>query len=321
MQITKYQILHRKIRKYFKDFFFLPLYWLLAINKRYQKALFEHLRSQIPEIYQKLINFDFHLFLTPFWKEKVEELEKIIIPLIPFSFLRIKMIAYTMFVSTGGDWLKKELNYLKEKIPERELKRILIEDYIGKPRLINAKYFTSHNSIHHLYHIIRFLKKTNCNIQNIHNIIEWGGGYGNLAKIFWRFCRKKKTYIIIDLPLMSCIQWLYLATIFGEQNVNLIQNSNSLIKKEKINLLPVSFLDKYELKADLFISTWALTESSKFSQDYVLDHKWFDSQHKLISYEYKSKQFPDNIIAKYFEKKDFIIEDIEFLRGHKYAFQ
>ncbi len=140
-----------------------------------------------------------------------------------------------------------------------------MEDYVGNPLLLNVTYLTSHNSIHHLYHIIRFLRKTKLKLKGIKTIIEWGGGYGNLAKIFGRLAEENKTYIIIDLPLMCCIQWIYLTTILGENKVNLIQNSDEKIAVGKINLLPVCFIDKYELKGDLFVSTWALTESSKYS--------------------------------------------------------
>ena len=34
-------------------------------------------------------------------------------------------------------------------------------------------------------------------------------------------------------------------------------------KHQKINLLPICFAEQYELKTDLFVSTWALNESSK----------------------------------------------------------
>lgn len=304
MKIPNFRILYHRIRTYFNEVFFWPLNKSIAINRKQQKYSFKNLRTKIPIIYQRLKNFDVDRFMTPFWKEKSKQLEDIIIPLVPFYFLRIQTINDTMFVGAGGKWMQIELKFLKKKISKTDLKEMLMEDYVGKPRLLSLKYFTSHNSIHQLYHIIRFLKKTNCNLQEVNTIIVWGGGYGNLAKIFWRFCKKRKNYIIIDLPLMSCIQWLYLSSIFGEKNVNLIQNSSNLIQSEKINLLPICFIDKYELVADLFISTWALTESSRYSQEYVLKLNWFDSKHFLLAYNYKSSRFLAIIIGEIAKKRN-----------------
>jgi hypothetical protein len=187
---------------------------------------------------------------------------------------------------------------------------------------LNSTYLTSHNSIHHLFHLFRFLDKTHCDLDQIDTIVEWGGGYGNMAKIFERLKSTPSTYIIIDIPLFSCIQWLYLTTILGEENVHLLQNAEDTICSQKINLMPICFLGHYKINADLFISTWALSESSKYSQDYVVAHEWFNSKHILLAYQESNKDLPDaDRVGKLAKSIGAVIEDIEFLPGNHYAFR
>ncbi len=322
MKFPDFSYIFRKYLKKIKLFILKPSQKLLAESKLEQKEKFNKLKTKLTDLYLKVKIGDIDHFLTPFWKQKEEQLEKEMIYDTPFSFLRNSDICYTMFVSAGGKWLKSELKYLEKNISQVMLKKLLIEDYIGEPLLMNSKYLTSHNSIHHLYHFVKFLNITGTKLDEIDTIIEWGGGYGNMAKILSRFTYNNNTYIIIDIPLMSCIQWIYLTAILGPENVNLIQNSDEKIINGKINLLPISFLERYTINGDLFISTWAITESSKYSQDYVLKLNWFNCNHILLSYCSKSKiKFPTNLIQNVENDKNFIIENIEFLPNNKYAFQ
>lgn len=105
---------------------------------------------------------------------------------------------------------------------------------------MNSKYLTSHNTVHHLYHLAYYQEKTGIDFRKINTVVEWGGGYGNLAKIFKRLVKKDNTYVIFDVPLLSCIEWLYLATIFGKGKVNVLTTSKGKIQKGKFNLIPSS---------------------------------------------------------------------------------
>lgn len=286
----------------------------LAQMKGNQERAFYALRSGFSSIYGRLKEHDVGKFTTPLWENFNAELERIFLPNPPFSFLKNKIIRDTMFVAVGGNWLKKELAFLEEKISRNELKFLLQEDYVGEPILSNSKYLTSHNTIHHLYHFARFLARTHCNLDQIDRVVEWGGGYGNMAKIFKRLKAKPFTYIIIDTPLFSCIQWIYLTTILREENVNLIENCEDDIRDEKINLVPLCFLDCHAISSELFISTWALSESSRYSQDYVANHEWFNSKHILVAYQDSSKRLPDaDRVGRLAKNIGAVTEQIEFL--------
>jgi hypothetical protein len=264
-------------------------------------------------MHESLDIYDISLYLTESWKDFNASAKKALQPKPPFDFLNDPTIKRTMFVTTGGNWLKEELAYLEKTLPESRLRQLLQEDYAGKPLLLNAKYLTSHNSIHHLYHLIRFSNTMNCELGELSNVVEWGGGYGNMAKIFRRLNRLA-TYTVIDTSLFSCLQWLYLATVIGSENVNMLMSNSDEVVPGKINCMPVCFLPNIALSAELFISTWGLSESSRYSQDYVAMRKWFGAKHLLLAYSNADG------IERLAQEEGAKITEIEFMRGHSYAF-
>lgn len=292
----------------------------LAKLKSYQKNKFEELSITFSKKYGKLKNYNIDKFTTPLWKGFNAKLEKSLLPIPSFSFLNDATIMLSMFATSGGEWLRKELFFLKKKINERELKSILEEDYAGDPLLLNSFYLTSHTAIHHLYYFMRFITVTKTKLKNLNTIIEWGGGYGSLARLL-RKLNPGVTYVIIDTPLFSCLQWLYLSTIFGEKEVNILLDPKSEIEKGRINLVALPFLENIEINADLFVSTWALSESSEYSQDYVLRKNWFDAEHLLLAYQDNpTGLFNPSRVGKLAKDRGAVIENMEFLPGNHYAF-
>lgn len=294
----------------------------LQFAKRHQAVSFNVLRKDFGPIYTDLRSCDIHSYTMGIWDENLAKLERAFLPSPPFNFLRQPIIKHTMFVDAGGRWLKEELAFLKKKATNSDLACLLQEDYVGLAPIMVPRYMTSHNSIHHLYHLFRFSEKTETDFEGIDVIVEWGGGYGNLAKIIMRLKKGAGTYIIIDLPMFSCIQWLYLSSVLGSEKVNLVRNVQDKIQKGRINLLPICFLDHFDIQGSLFISTWALNESSKYSQDYVIERNWFNAEHILLAYQNRDDVLPDSErIGMAAEAAGAQIEDISFLPDHHYAFR
>ncbi len=92
IQVAK-RIKERKIRSAQK---------FLATRKGKQKKTFEILKQRLSNIYNDLKKFNIERFMTPFWKETNEKLEKEILLGMPFSFLRNSIIINAMFVTAGG---------------------------------------------------------------------------------------------------------------------------------------------------------------------------------------------------------------------------
>jgi len=294
----------------------------LAQIKHEQEATFKKLKGNFLASYNDLRKHNVDAFTTPFWKDSLALLERVFLPRPAFSFLRNSIVRKTLFVVDFGKYTIDQLAFLEEKIPNRELKTLLQEDYVGNPILVDSEHLASFMSIQHLYHLVRFLDRVQCNLHSMETIVEWGGGYGNMAKIFQRLKYTAPTYIIIDIPLMSCVQWLYLSTILGEESVNLLRKPEDTIHTGELNLMPISFLDRHRIDADLFISTWALSESSRYSQDYVISHNWFDSKHILLAYQDSNSYFPGaDRVGMIAAGEGAVIEDMKYHTGNHYAFR
>lgn len=294
----------------------------LAHGKRNQRVAFNALNNEFSMIYNDLRKHDIARFMTPSWEKNNTDLENEFLPYPEFAFLRNPTIMNTMFVSAGGRWLREELNFLESKVPKERLVALLQEDYVGNPPLSDTQYLTSHNKIHHLFHLVRFMENVECDVDNIRMVVEWGGGYGNMANLFKRLKGVPSTYIIIDTPLFNAIQYVYLTSILGAGGVNLLQRLEDQIQENCINLMPLCFLERQNINADLFISTWALSESSSYSQDWVRNHDWFHAKHLLLAYQDSSDEFPNaERVGKMAADGGAVIENIEFLPGNHYAFR
>ncbi len=293
----------------------------LRNKKIFQRELFDILIKDLNKNYKNLEEYDISKFTIPNWDIYNNNLKNSLLNL-NFSFLRNKVIRSSMFITLRGKLLKQELDFLESNVQKSYLKFLLEEESVGNPILLNSNYITSHSTIHNLYHLVFFIIKLNKNLNKCTQIVEWGGGYGNLARLFMKIGLSGKTYIIIDTPLFSCIQWIYLSSVFGEDKINLIKKEDNNIKEGKINLLPICFLEHFNLNADLFISTWALNESSVYSQEYVKNKDFFGAKHFLIAVGEQNERIPySNYLVDFYRKNSFLFYDIENIKGSKYIFK
>lgn len=296
-------------------------YYRLHKQKSYQKDVFSKLIPQFNSLYTKLRLSDPNSLLSSGWRQFNRDLENELIPM-SFNFINSPTIQGTMFVSGKKSGLTKKLKFLEQKKSTQELVAILHEDYVGKPPLVRSPYLTSHNSINHLYHLMKLGEAKKIDWSTIHTVIEWGGGYGNLAKIFKRFTYQPATYIIIDSAIMTCAQWLYLTATLGSDSVHIVASDQDDIQHGKINIVPLGFIRKVPATADLFISTWALNESSLKAAEYVLNRNCFNAAHLLLAYQPSQNNFPSgDALAHFVHNSGAIIEKIPFLSNDYYAFR
>src|ERR1035437_403862 len=299
-----------------------PFEVILFIKKRYQKKLFMEGQKKFLMNISILTKSDLGKFIDPHWEKLNRKFFEIIKNGLPFNFLRHSLIGYTMFVRRGGEVMRIEKELLKKSFPNSLLKEVLLEEYIGLPIIFDHEFYTSHNSIRLLYHIARWQEATGQFISDMNNIIEWGGGYGRMAVLIERLKHGQLlTYVIVDTPLFSSIQWIYLSTVLGKEKINLLDNVDSKIVWGRINLVPLNFVDNLDIRADLFLSTWALSESSLFSIKYVIKKNLYSARHVLIGYQDKSLVLPESEevkeIADSFGCKT---ENIPFLPKNHYIF-
>lgn len=223
-------------------------------------------------------------FTVPHWDEFNRRFEEFLLPRPPMHFLKHAQLRSQMFVDER--YLEDEMPLLRSMFDPMTLDRLLAEDSVGAPYLLSLPSLrpTSTNRVHTLYHLARLIEATSPGVlSEVGSVAEWGGGYGCMARVFSRLIDRDVTYFLIDTPLLSSLQWLYLSSILGEEKVNLISDRDATKRPGRINIVPVHMVESLDLHCDLFLSTWALDESSIEAQELVVANEWFGARHLLLS--------------------------------------
>ena len=239
------------------------------------------------------------------------------------DFLHNSVITHALFMNSQGDLMAHQIELCKQQFSIDELKDTLKESPVGKPpKAMTWEFDTTHNSIHHLYHMSRYKRRTKKTPAAASRVIEWGGGYGNFCKLVCKLPNSQlKTYTIIDLPEISALQWIYLSSVFGEDKVNIVAGSNK-VEEGKINLVSIPNLDKVDSGYNLFVSTWALSESPVEMHQFVEGKNWFNADSMLMAIHQCGDHIPFmkestnvGLLAKKFGAK---IEDVQVIPGKNY---
>lgn len=103
---------------------------------------------------------------------------------------------------------------------------------------------SSTNNIHHAYSLDVMMKNFNIKLNDFNTVLDFGGGYGNIGRLFKKWGHKNK-YIIYDIPELSVIQKHYLNKC-GVSDVIL-----------------TSGFDEHPIpeKNSLFLGLWSITET------------------------------------------------------------
>ena len=194
----------------------------------------EKIKSKIKEIIKNTLH-------THSWDENIDTFNNNILNDNLNDFLNWSVITKTMFV---GECLSLINEYEEIKNDYNNWEDILEESNIGNPKILSDKK-TSGSIVHNFYNIYMFEKTTGIDISKIDNVVEFGGGYGCLCKLFYQK-GFNGNYTIFDLPTLSGLQEFYL------------DNHNLDMKKIKCTS------DIKHIKNDkntLFIASWSLSEA------------------------------------------------------------
>lgn len=182
----------------------------------------------------------------------------------PRRFLRWDVIASTMFVAYKP-YLFQELDYLKKLTDwESRWKLAIRESSFGCPVPFVHYPKSSGNLIHQAYHLVQFEKATKLKIADLDFVLEFGGGYGSMRRLFNSLGFKGK-YVIFDLPIFSALQRYYL------ESVGISVNAQQDKQTEAQTTLSYCLSDINDLKTilsplkknteSLFIAAWSLSET------------------------------------------------------------
>jgi hypothetical protein len=235
------------------------------------------------------------------WFENINRIE------ISKNFLQSSFIKGLMF-SNDQDIFINEITWIEKNYPE---KLILLKNPIlfGNPdiKIYKENTFVA-NDIHMAYHILKY--DTYNKLNNTLNIFEWGGGYGNFYKVLKIiFPEKIKSYTIVDLPECIELQKYYL------KNINFIDNNIFFYSSLDINNINIK-------PCDLFISTWAISESPTNCFNFLKEKQFYNCNRFLISLHQCGDHIPfmqeSTYIFNYFKSLDYYNEFIPFISGTNY---
>lgn len=281
---------------------------------------YRQLRSSFSSDYRKTQHLT--SYQTPLWDSFNTRAEQCLLPFPAWSFLRNTVLRQTMLIQKRGNLLLSQLEYIVQHWGAPQAHALLPDPAFGNAPIDNIPFATSHNTIHHASHLALWEHHTGKSLSNISTIVEWGGGYGNLARLCSHL-NPKSTHIIIDTPLFAQLQWLYLSVTLPNRTVTRLTNPEQNIQSGHIVIIPVGLIDAISVpQADLFISTWALSESSRAAQDFVAHSNWFGARHLLIGYQERNEQLPDSDYLGVLAQRDgATILPIAHLKRQFYAFR
>lgn len=178
-----------------------------------------------------------------FWDYKRREFRRNVAELDTANFLNWPSIGITMHL---GAWPWVDFEYfavIKER-PEWDI--ALWENAFGGIEFYNRlDPLTSPNLIHMAYHLLQWEKATGRKVQDLKSVVEFGGGFGSMAKLIHRLGFTGQ-YTIYDLPEMSLLQEFYLSQTLEHHNVQWVNGPHGS--------------GKQPATADLWLATWSFSE-------------------------------------------------------------
>jgi len=219
------------------------------------------------------------------------------------NFLRQPFIQ-KMFFTHNRLFIYNELRELREdKNNWSRWENLLKEDAVGDP----IRYFlylkSSGNRIRQVYHLKKFTDYAGINVKSIKNIIEVGGGYGCMARIFSKINRSCN-YLIFDTEEVNYLQYYYLK--LNKLNVKFETIKANFNLTKSISLLRKKLFNDND--SSLFIANWSISEMPLKLREKILKYI-FNINYILISFQDKFENI-NNI--KYFKKTKIDLEKRNF---------
>lgn len=234
-----------------------PAYYFLCQEA---KGLYKAWNEEFSDISQELVH--------PIWFDVQPIFAQLVLGGVPYDFLQHPAVRRMFYRSGFQEPQQHELAYLRNTREEIwNLVRQYRESPVGVPSIDCPELGISANSLGMLYYFARITEQLDTKCLNA--IVEFGGGYGALCRVFLELLPKHPTYVMIDLPEVLALQYIFLR---GSSDTYRVVAHTSLpinLKEGHVNLVPVHWVEEVALKCDLFVSTFALSEAPRLAQEII----------------------------------------------------
>jgi hypothetical protein len=204
-------------------------------------------------------------------------------------------ILRTMFVG-NPEYVAKELAFLKQRPDWTERWSQAIEETsVGHPLPFTKYPKSSGNLIHHAYHLCRFEEATGTPAGDFNFVLEFGGGYGSMCRLFQRLGFNGR-YVVFDFPEFACLQQFFFKSLDMPVHPieTLLDRQQGIATVSDIGQLRefIGALNQQVCKS-LFVATWSLSETSIDFRRNILDMVFrFDAF--LIAYQDRFEEVDNN---------------------------
>lgn len=202
------------------------------------------------------------------WNENMRRLQGLAASDDPRNFLSWEVVGGTMFVRYAK-YSRTEYAYLAHRTDWSRWQAALVEHPAGNPVRCPFDTRTSCNLVHHAYHLAQFEDVTGTRVDGFRSVIEFGGGYGSMCRLFANLGFRGR-YLIIDLPAFTALQEYYLESI----GIRILTPGE--YRAGEHGVLCLSDLDALRDLVDgqsgsLFLATWSISEAPLPVRQQVLD--------------------------------------------------
>lgn len=221
-------------------------------------------------------------FVHPVWEDARRTFADLVEGDIPADFLSHPLVRH-MFYRTGfGELQQIELDYLQATDPAfRRLCRPYRESRVGQPlQDCRPPIRGSVESLSKLYYLARISERIP--IGDLRMIVDFGGGYGQMCHLFQQVVAPRPTIVLVDLPELLTLQYLFLRASSSAPTVGHTTLPIQL-RPGAANLVPVQLLADTGIRCDLFLSTFALSETPTRMQQFVVESGFFGASSLYVT--------------------------------------
>ena len=188
------------------------------------------------------------------WLANRRRLRQLVADADPRRFLEWDVLHHTMFVENAA-YARAQLQTLRRSPRWADRWRSAIrEDAVGLPTRCRWRLSSSDNLITHAYSSAAFERATGRRVDSFGQVIEFGGGYGSMCRLFRRLGFGGE-YVIVDFPEFAALQQYYLAAVAAESPA--VATGRTVHVTDLADLANVTVADDA-----LLVALWSLSEAS-----------------------------------------------------------